>query len=395
VTHDLSVVKIKVLNMIGRMSELEKAVNILGMSSVFHPDNVLSFYSDTSGFSPIAEENPYGEALRHMTDTLKSIEKRTPSFDVKSIEKISGSIGDWKTYAEKTADSFSKLLEQRSASHQAIGRYKREKEKIGHFFGLDMNLTELRECRFIKFRFGFLPKESMEKLEEIKENPYVVFFPSTSDVTGDWGMYCAPIDKIDEVDKIFSGLYFERTRFTELSGTPEQDVADLEKKCEEERANIQKFTEQIDDLWKKEESHFRDVYSWLSEKFTCYGIRRYAARYRDNFILTGWIPADKEKAMREQLDRLNSIKFTLDDGSDPDVLIHSPPVKLKNKKLFRPFEFFIEIYGMPAYDEMDPTSLVALSYVLLYGIMFADLGQGICISLVGLFMWKKMKMALG
>jgi V/A-type H+/Na+-transporting ATPase subunit I len=39
--------------------------------------------------------------------------------------------------------------------------------------------------------------------------------------------------------------------------------------------------------------------------------------------------------------------------------------------------------------------MVAITYFLLFGIMFADLGQGLCITLAGYFMWKKMKMKLG
>ena len=53
------------------------------------------------------------------------------------------------------------------------------------------------------------------------------------------------------------------------------------------------------------------------------------------------------------------------------------------------------MYGLPSYDEVDPTPFVAITYVLLFGIMFGDLGQGICVSIVGWLMWKFKKMKLG
>ena len=40
----------------------------------------------------------------------------------------------------------------------------------------------------------------------------------------------------------------------------------------------------------------------------------------------------------------------------------SPPTKLKNPALFKPFEMFVEMYGLPAYQEMDPTIFIALTY---------------------------------
>jgi V/A-type H+/Na+-transporting ATPase subunit I len=49
----MAVVKIKVLNVIGRISELDEVTTILGKSGVFHPDNALAFYSDTSEFYTI------------------------------------------------------------------------------------------------------------------------------------------------------------------------------------------------------------------------------------------------------------------------------------------------------------------------------------------------------
>ena len=56
-----------------------------------------------------------------------------------------------------------------------------------------------------------------------------------------------------------------------------------------------------------------------------------------------------------------------------------PPTKLKNPKLFKPFEMFIRMYGLPAHDEMYPTIFVALTYTFIFGAMFGDVGQGLCL----------------
>ena len=50
------------------------------------------------------------------------------------------------------------------------------------------------------------------------------------------------------------------------------------------------------------------------------------------------------------------------------------PTLLKNNRFSRPFEMFVEMYGVPSYEEIDPTSFLAVSYTLLFGIMFGDLG---------------------
>lgn len=386
----MAVVKIKVLSMIGRMSELDRVTEICGISGSFHPDNALSFYSDTSGFSPISEENPYSEPLAQLTETMKGIGKDPEEAGGRSQ---SPGVKDWSSYVKRVVASFGDLHKRRSEAEQKLQECAREIMKIGHFVGLDLDLDEIHRCKFIKVRFGSLPKESYEKLNGYRENPYVAFFPTTSDETHYWGAYCAPIEVVSEVDRVFSSLYFERTRLTEMTGTPTSAVRVLNEKKEEANAEIAAIDGKMEALWKKEKRTFLSVYAWLNEQSVYFSIRRYAARYNDNFILNGWIPADREKQFAQELDKLESVKYTFD-GAEQE-LAHSPPVKLRNKGIFRPFEYFVDMYGLPSYDEIDPTILVAITYTVLFGAMFGDLGHGIGIALVGLWMYKKKHMPLG
>ncbi|MDF2631730.1 MAG: ATPase, partial [Caproiciproducens sp.] len=389
----MAVLKIKVVSIIGRMADLDQVTALCGKSCVFHPDNALSFYSDTSDFSPLNEENPYSEPLQQLADALSSSKKKLELLSADEVSKIKVSSEDLHSYVKFISSSFSDLQNERADAQQKIQQYTSQIQNISHFVGLDLNLDEIHKCNYIKVRFGALPKESYEKLKSYNQNPYVIFFPSTSDELHYWGVYFSPIDMVSEVDRIFSSLYFERTRLTELTGSPETGVETLREKLNAEVDRLKNLDSKFEALWKKEKSACQKVYSWLTEQFVYFGIRRYAARYNDNFILTGWIPADKENYFTKALNKVESIEYTFEGAQEE--LIHSPPVKLKNKGVFKPFEFFVDLYGLPSYDEVDPTPFVALTYILLFGIMFGDLGQGICVSIIGYLMWKYKKMPLG
>ena len=56
---------------------------------------------------------------------------------------------------------------------------------------------------------------------------------------------------------------------------------------------------------------------------------------------------------------------------------------------------FVEMYGLPSYNGFNPTMLVAVTYTLMFGIMFGDLGQGLLISLIGFIVYKKKGITLG
>lgn len=389
----MAVLKIKVTSIIGRMGDLDKVTAVCGKSGVFHPDNSLSFYSDTSDFTPLSEENPYSAPLQRLTDAVNASRKKLELLSEKEMEHIQFTREETESYVRSIASSLDGLQKERAQAQQQVEQYTREIEQVSHFVGMDLNLDEIHDCKYIKVRFGSLPKESFEKLNSYKQNPYIIFFPCTHDDLKYWGVYFAPIDAVSEVDRIFSSLYFERTRLAELRGTPESGVEELRTLRDQEIGKIQRVDVKIDALWKKEQTVCAQIYSYLTEQSVFFGIRRYAARYNDNFILTGWIPASSEEAFQKQLDQLESVEYTFE-GAEEE-LSHSPPVALKNKAVFRPFEFFVDMYGLPSYDEVDPTPFVAITYILLFGIMFGDLGQGICVSIVGWLMWKWKKMKLG
>jgi V/A-type H+-transporting ATPase subunit I len=74
----------------------------------------------------------------------------------------------------------------------------------------------------------------------------------------------------------------------------------------------------------------------------------------------------------------------------------APPTKLRNNWFTQPFESIVNMYGTPSYNELDPTSFVAISYIIMFGFMFADVGQGFVFLLAGLIMkYKKSRPNLG
>ncbi len=389
----MAVLKIKVVSMIGRMTELDAVTAVCGKSGCFHPDNSLSFYSDTAKFSPITEENPYTEPLQRLSDAINGSRRQLELLPNDALNNLRYERDELEEYVSSLAEKFQSLREKRDEAQSKIQACTRDIEEASHFTGLDLDLDSIRECRYIKVRFGRLPKDSYEKLNHYHQNPYVIFFPCTSDDIQYWGVYFSPIEVVSEVDRIFSSLYFERVHLAELHSTPEHVVEALREEREKEIERIRAIDAQLEALWKKECKEARRVYSYLNQQSIFFSIRHYAARYNDNFILTGWIPAEREKDFCAELDKLESVDYTLDQAENE--LEHSPPVQLKNNKAVRPFEFFVDMFGLPQYDELDPTPFVAITYVLLFGIMFGDVGQGLCVSLVGALMWRYKHMALG
>jgi V/A-type H+/Na+-transporting ATPase subunit I len=99
------------------------------------------------------------------------------------------------------------------------------------------------------------------------------------------------------------------------------------------------------------------------------------AATKDVFLIKGWIPTQQLEITMEILNKTGKNKIYI--HSEPANPKDSVPIKLKNSKYSKPFEFFIKMYSLPTYKEIDPTFFMFLTYPLFFGFMLGDFGYGI------------------
>lgn len=387
---NVAVSSVKVASIIGVLPALDEVIKVCGKSGIFHPDDALSFYSKNNNFVPLSEGNPYSEPLRKLKDMVKRAGMKLQLVDIADFEVSLKEINDYVNYINY---KMGLLLEKKQDILNRITKHQKAQENIGHFIGLDLNLAEIFACKYIKVRFGKLPKESFEKLNASGEDPYMLFFPCTVDEKACWGVYFAPLENIAEVDRKFAGLYFERLWLNQINGTPETELEIIKGLIADTNAELESINRKIESFWKTQKDQCLRFYTKLEEMNTYFTIKNYVSKYNESFILVGWIPQEEEDNFAHQLSDVYGIEFSIERADNEEK--HSPPVKLKNNRFSRPFESFVEMYGLPSYNEIDPTVIVSVLYTLLFGIMFGDFGQGIVLSVVGAVMWRLKKMMLG
>ncbi len=388
----MSVKKVKAINIIGMLSELDKVIKFCGDSEMFHPDDAMSFYSNTQDFTPLSDKNPYAAPLQSLRSAADMAQLKLEFVRLKNFSVSDKGV---LKYVQFIVEKLEKLVNEKLKIKQDIDSCKRKIEQVGHFTGGNIDFSEILKCQYITPTFGRIPHESYEKLENFAENPFVMFFPCTEDETHHWGVYFAPNEKTEKqnIDRIFSSLYFEKLEVPEIAGTPEEYIRNLESRLAELKEAQKNNQQELDIFWKAESEKCMQYYSRLQELDCFHAIKRYVYKYHGSFILVGWIPADKEKYFTDHLDEIKSVEYSISDGKEE--LKHSPPVILKNPPFIRLYEFYVKMYGLPSYNEIDPTAIVALTYTLFFGIMFGDMGQGLVVAIVGFLMWKLKKMEIG
>lgn len=386
----MAVSTMQAVNVIGVIDDIDDVISVLGESGVFHPDDVPAFYSDTKNFTHLQTKNIYAEPL---TDLKASIGLAKRKFPLVDVSDFNPSFKEMEIFANNTAKEINALVDDREFIAEQLLEAKESLNDTKHFVGLGVETEKLLTLKYLKTRFGRLPKESYEKLSAYKDNPYVDFTICTEEKSHYWGVYFAPVDNCSEIDRIFSGLYFEKCDVLGVNDTPRvhlQKLQELVPKLEEKLSQSQKRLDSYLDMHSERITRYL---SKLEELYLYARIRTKALQYNRSFIIVGWVPTEFAKPLKRRLKKISSVSIEFTDAKKE--IEKSPPVKLKNCFLAKPFEFYTEMYGVPKYNEIDPTLFIAITYIIIFGIMFADLGQGICVSIVGLFMWKLKKMKIG
>jgi V/A-type H+/Na+-transporting ATPase subunit I len=108
-------------------------------------------------------------------------------------------------------------------------------------------------------------------------------------------------------------------------------------------------------------------------------------------LISGWVPRDDvprlERALHEQI----GPRFHLTVREPAPEERFRVPSMIEYRGWLRPFATLVRSYGVPRYGEIDPTVLFAVSFVLMFGMMFGDLGQGGIIALGGILLWKNLR----
>ncbi len=106
-----------------------------------------------------------------------------------------------------------------------------------------------------------------------------------------------------------------------------------------------------------------------------------------SFIIQGWLPKGGHEALEARLSEITeNVYFNVEECEHEEA-----PTQLDNKGPVRPFEFFLRLYTLPKYKEIDPSFLMFITYPIIFGVMLGDIGYGLVLFLTFAFIRFKIK----
>lgn len=386
------IIKMKFLSITGPKSDIDRVVNQYLSKYEIHLENALAELKSVQDLTPYIQINPYKETLKQAENYMQLLpEDRRITDKELTLEK---SIA----FIQNLDHMMTQINEERAGYEAQRSRYQELYDKIEPFMGLDCNLSVIFQFKHLKFRFGKMPREYFNKLQSyIYDDMDSVFYRCDSNDQYVWGIYFCTRDQVSRVDAAYASMHFERLFLPDAyEGTPVEAHAKLAEKLVETNRLIASCDSRIQEHLKDHMDDLAAAYQKLAALSENFDVRKLAActnsKKETFYILCGWMSQkDAAEFQREIADDPNLFCFIEDNDNN---IVTQPPTKLKNPRIFKPFEMFIRMYGIPGYHEIDPTIFVGLTYAFIFGTMFGDVGQGLCLVIGGALLYKFKKIPL-
>ncbi len=257
------------------------------------------------------------------------------------------------------------------------------------FANLKVPYTELEHLSFISLRIGKIDPSVVDELIFNLSNRAVII-PLGADKT-------RIVAASSKKGRFALDAELRRYGFVPLEipenfkGIPDDVLAELKAQTNEVEKELQVIITERNSYAKTHETELLRVLRCMSIGAQVKALETRLESTQLVYRVTGWLPATACVKVMKDLDNLTEGRIALrqyDPGEVPSIREgrETVPVKLTHGNLVGNFQNLIFGYGSPLYGTIDPTPFVAFFFILLFGIMFGDAGQGLVFVLIGILM---------
>jgi V/A-type H+-transporting ATPase subunit I len=284
-------------------------------------------------------------------------------------------------------------VDQMSAEKKRLEQLESQLQQLQPIADLDYEIGALRKSKYLYSITGVIQTDNLTRLVNnagLSRVPYTIF-TLRDDAKKPLVWLLGPRSHSDVIERAARSAFLTPLVLPdELNGTPAESVKEItaaidasKKKISELELAVAKLADthkkQLHELW-------RDVHA---NRVMADAIARFG-QLRHTYIVVGWVPASDIDALIQQLKKVS--KEILVEVIPVGLTGHNlnAPVALQNPGFLGAFEMLVNTYARPRYNEIDPTVLISITFPLLYGAMFGDVGHGLVLASLGLLLKSKL-----
>jgi len=375
--------------------DLLAVTNILGKHGVFH--QIDSTYLGLENLGPNTwQEKAAGYSnlerrIQLIMQNLNLSEEYSGASDVDSLsdlEPMQSAVDRIEADVKKTSD-------QLAAEKKSLEQLESQLHQLEPIAGANVNVGALQKSSYLHSVLGIIPAENVSRLETSLSRVPHAFFTLREDPKRPVVWLVGPRSNSDVIDRAVKSAYLNPLVLPEeFEGTPAEINASIRKAIEISNQNISQLNATLARL---ADEHKQELRKLLWDVHVSRLIADAIARFgqlRNTYVVVGWVPSAVLAGLTQRLKQASREILIQATPIEPAGHSSNVPVALGNPRSLSPFELLVNTYARPRYEEIDPTALIAITFPLLYGAMFGDVGHGLVVAAFGWLVASKVVPAL-
>ena len=341
------------------------------------------------------------ESLSCINGLIKELcQEKTGLFDMFKVSqptRTQVTAENWQVLQESTSQQISTLKRELEEIKNSLSILQKKtehlnqvKETLTIMEKMKADLAAIEELKLIHVAVANVPRKKYEELKTaLADLPVVLHCSALSDKT-DFISLAVPTKKAGEVEKILK-LHRVVTLAVpkDLPHNTAQAVVEVNSQLKENMEQEKAFAESLDKLTRENASK---LVLWKETTENILLLLNAKRKILQSGLLAnvkGFVPKNRFSELNEKVHGMLHEKVLVLENEV--VQAEDPPTKVSHSKYIRPFEELTKLYGLPHYDEIDPTPVIAITFPLLFGLMFGDVGHGLVLLVGGLILGKLIK----
>ncbi len=225
--------------------------------------------------------------------------------------------------------------------------------------------------------------------------PHVIY-PFRKDVSRVYAIFIGLRRDRALLDKVLRDVAWEEIDYPKDADSISKEAqAKLAGKIKDTRVKIGEFSLQIKTLAGQNQAELVKINSAIRVHKSLLEAKRYSCTTEKTALFTGWVPQENKDELISQIKSVSGISYVESRKAELiDIPREEVPVQFKHSAFLKPFELLIGAYGIPRYGSIDPTVFVAISFLIMFGAMFGDIGHGLVLVLLGFILGGKARKKL-
>jgi V/A-type H+-transporting ATPase subunit I len=287
-------------------------------------------------------------------------------------------------------------LEREKKAKNAISEHEALIAKLQLLEPAKIDLDRLHDLKYVTWRAGLIPEENLNKLEQSLVDTHHTLIPVGRK---ERRVVLLAMSLKEDEEALLRAL---KSAFCDPLELPPGIHGTIEKVLDRKSAELEHLKTKLTGLdteWAELTRKYGTRLKSLREEILlAMQLLKAQAKFGQidhTYLLTGWIPIALFEELKKRIIKVTSGKVLVDQVDPEDIKevrsgILKIPILFNNPMLIRPFERLTTLYGTPSYEEMEPTVFLAVSFLLLFGMMFGDMGHGAVLCGIGYYVFRKM-----